>query len=609
MEFFVNKSHIKMPRRPVSQINKQTSTEKPVAGGAFEGFQALDANFLYCPNQFFDVCLPNHSRGTVRLVAYMLRQTLGWLNEHGEPVHEQVSIPYRRLISRAGISRGAIRAAIDEAVEAGFISCIQSGTAKARGDAGQTAKYVLRWDESKRYIKSPKAFSGFYSGEGNRSPIPNAFFDQVVIKEPLSVVKVVGSVLRHTVGYQSRFGGRRKQAPLSYSYIQRYTNIADRTTLSQSLHRAIDVGYVHRIRKGRFDPSACDSDCAAIYAVRWRHEGVASNMPSGKADGDGVQDRFKNPTRNGSTTRPVNRSKNQTKEKTLVNNISKQQQYSSAHPAAANAVQESIRLLRGEGFDEQAASRLALHREPSSIRRQIEWLKHRHPSRNRLGLLRRAIEADWPAPVDVAGEVGAPSPAAEFTRHFYAALAGNTSRPMILPTRSDILAAEECAGRLQSSHADDLGPAGHGRVFGAYVRSHKPPWMSVVSFQQAVRYFGDEFVNKQAKALASQEVLEQKQRQEQYLAEHTPKWHEYLAAKEGEMRAERGDDYARFLAWRRGQRQDLKSARFLLRKQEVVARFDSEQGRLQQFQEFFSDHVLAFEAWDEKFNRHNTSCI
>ena len=36
-------------------------------------FQHLTANFIYCPNQFLDVCLPHSSRGVVRLVGYLLR--------------------------------------------------------------------------------------------------------------------------------------------------------------------------------------------------------------------------------------------------------------------------------------------------------------------------------------------------------------------------------------------------------------------------------------------------------------------------------------------------------------------------------------------------------
>jgi hypothetical protein len=50
----------------------------------FVGFLPLTGNFLYCPNQFFDLCLAHHSRGVVRLVGYLLRRTLGWLDEHGK---------------------------------------------------------------------------------------------------------------------------------------------------------------------------------------------------------------------------------------------------------------------------------------------------------------------------------------------------------------------------------------------------------------------------------------------------------------------------------------------------------------------------------------------
>ena len=52
----------------------------------FQGFEPLTANYVYCPNQFFDVLLPHGSRGCVRLVAYLLRRTLGWLDANGEPI-------------------------------------------------------------------------------------------------------------------------------------------------------------------------------------------------------------------------------------------------------------------------------------------------------------------------------------------------------------------------------------------------------------------------------------------------------------------------------------------------------------------------------------------
>ena len=88
----------------------------------FSGFEHLTANFIYCPNQFFDVCLSHSSRGVVRLVAYLLRRTLGWLDKNGEPIEQDISVSYTELVEHAGISRGAIRPAIDEAIQAGLVS-------------------------------------------------------------------------------------------------------------------------------------------------------------------------------------------------------------------------------------------------------------------------------------------------------------------------------------------------------------------------------------------------------------------------------------------------------------------------------------------------------
>ena len=105
----------------------------------FNGFEHLTANYLYCPNQFFEVCLPNHSRGTVRLVAFMLRKTLGWLDKEGNPIEQNISISYRDLIDEAGISRGAIRKALDEAVAGGFNICIQKGQANKNNQTADPA--------------------------------------------------------------------------------------------------------------------------------------------------------------------------------------------------------------------------------------------------------------------------------------------------------------------------------------------------------------------------------------------------------------------------------------------------------------------------------------
>lgn len=206
---------------------------------------------FYSPNQFFDVCLPNCSRGTVRLVAYLLKRTLGWLDENGNPIEQDVSVSYRQLIAEAGVSRGALRDAIDEAIAGGFIVCTRRGRVNSIESAAEKASFALRWDSGGTYAKDAQSFQGFYAGEGHRSPIPNAFFDRVVRQESLAVTKIVGTVLRHTVGYQNQFGGRRSQAPLSYSYIQQYAAILDRGTVSQAIRQALATGYIRCVEEGR----------------------------------------------------------------------------------------------------------------------------------------------------------------------------------------------------------------------------------------------------------------------------------------------------------------------------------------------------------------------
>jgi hypothetical protein len=155
---------------------------------SFEGFAPPTSNTTYTPNQFFDVCLPHYSRGCVRLVAYLIRKTLGWCDEQGNPQSELHLVSWSDF-QKAGISRSMIRAAIDEAVRGHFIRCLRSPKGKAPGQAAQSGLYELNWDEHSEYIKDPKEFKGFFAGEGNRTYIPNQFFDHVVIHEPLAVVE------------------------------------------------------------------------------------------------------------------------------------------------------------------------------------------------------------------------------------------------------------------------------------------------------------------------------------------------------------------------------------------------------------------------------------
>src|SRR5690349_5002072 len=107
-------------------MNSNRSDQKQKGGFAapFSGFALPTSNTTYTPNQFFDVCLPHYSRGVVRLVGYMIRKTLGWCDEHGNPQHETVSFSYSELEKEAGLSHSMIRLALDEAERGGFIRCL-----------------------------------------------------------------------------------------------------------------------------------------------------------------------------------------------------------------------------------------------------------------------------------------------------------------------------------------------------------------------------------------------------------------------------------------------------------------------------------------------------
>jgi hypothetical protein len=369
-------------------MTSQPSHDRPARkqqSAVFRGFEPLDANYVYCPNQFLDVCLPNCSRGAVRIVAYLLRQTLGWLDEQGNPRQQDIVVTYNDLINKAGVSRGAISAALNEAVAGGFIERCQEASARSAGTAGQSAVYRLRWDATGKYTKQSERFAGFYGGEGHRTPIPNTFFDQVVPCEPLSVVKVVGTVLRYTVGYQNQFGGRRPCAPLSFNRILQYAKLSDRTTLTEAIRKAQDVGYIRCIESGQFSADKSNQR-AATYSVCWLEKARTGD------DGSKIRpeaDQLKKPTSNGSETRPKDRFKNQTSKKTEPNNTLKQQQ------AAA------VDLLLQAGFDRDAAVQLAGESSLEVIENQITWLEARNPRDNRLGMLRKAIQEDWSPPRSV----------------------------------------------------------------------------------------------------------------------------------------------------------------------------------------------------------------
>lgn len=283
-----------------------------------------------------------------------------------------------------------IRSAIDEAIAAHFITCIGKPRPNKAGERAASGLYELKWDERHEYVKDPRRFRGFFAGEGNRTYIPNQFFDRVVPQESLAVLKVVGSIVRFSIGFQNKWGHRRRNVAVSYQHIQNYSRLKDRSTLSQAIESARNANYIERVEEGFFDPDAGRLSRAAVYAVKWLQPAAdESNGRKTRPVETGITERSENQTGNGQKSRPAERSENQTDiEIKQTNKTLKQQE----------TVAAAFSKLRGEGFDTQAARAIASAHTLEGIERQIQWLPSRRVKSNRLGMLRTAIEQDWPEP-------------------------------------------------------------------------------------------------------------------------------------------------------------------------------------------------------------------
>ncbi len=366
---------------------------------AFQGFEPITANFLYCPNQFFDVCLPNCSRGVVRIVAYVLRQTLGWVDEHGDPINEDVTVSYDDLIQKAGVSNGAIGDAIDDAVALGFLRCTQEPKAHAHNQPARNGTYELCWDRTSKYVTDLKSFRGFYASGGNFTTIPNQFFDEILTSEPLSTVKVVGSVIRHTVGYETRTGQRKQVAALSHSFLANYAKISMGRRLNGAIQSALVKRYIQRTTQGVYDSRGREFGKTSEYAIKWRQKDT-SIQSSPKRPVKQSRGNHSKKASEIAPKRPVKKlSKKASNGNTSVNDNNKEQ-------VVAVEFQEAFDLLTqvefdGKRFDGKTCLKLAQSGGLDEIKQQIQWLPYRKANRNPLGMLRSAIEQDWSAPIEI----------------------------------------------------------------------------------------------------------------------------------------------------------------------------------------------------------------
>ena len=580
----------------------------------FLGFPPPTSNTTYTPNQFFDVVLPRSSVGCVRLVAFILRKTLGWVDRDGQPQDEHILVNYNELIEHAGLSRASIKPAIQEAITSRFINCVREGRPKGIHQGAISPLYELRWDEIGQYTTDPEKFQGFYAQEGNRTYIPNLFFDVLIPGEKLSVIRVVGAIIRNTIGWSFRAGHRRQTVDFSFTDLQRRTKISDRHTLSDALQDALKANYIVKVAEGYFDPQAGKSSKPATYGLKWLDSNDLQNIGSKTTPEHSKADRFKNHTGIGSKTTPGSvqkphrdRFKNHTDmEIKQLNNTSKikQQQAATAPIVAAEFLEIYNRLLT-QGFDRPTARRLATSCPQDQILNQINWLEKRSPSKNPLGMLRKAIEENWPPPAQeiIGRPITEDTPGSIFAAHFYAGYHGNSDTPVANPSTNDIETATRFVERLLTVWPDKKQVATWGRKFGQDVQEHQRyNEKAVPSFVSALRAYGDEFFKRHQ---ARREEADRQARQQaatDHQARYEQKWMGYLRQKEKEFKKQRPDDFAEFEQAREEERDKLVNGAWQMNREERLTRFDGEERRLEDFLEFFSEDVLDFWDWDEQLN-------
>lgn len=619
---------------------------------AFHGYAAPTSSTTYTPNQFFDVVLPNASRGCLRLVAYLIRKTLGWSDEHGNPVNAEAHVSYRELIEDAGISRGAIKDAIQEAVDKRFVQCLRFGQPHRPHEEGFSALYSLKWDDTEKYLTKPEEFNGFFSGNGNLTHIPNEFFDYTIPREPLAVVQVIGVIIRTSIGWQSKFGFRRMQTELSFSDIMRRTGINSRTTVSNAIKSAVEGNHIRRVEHGVFDPNAGVASKATVYALRWLDEGCGKPVEKVEATKETQATLFEFDFEDGSKSGPATQFKKQTGKTTVqkvdrsstvqktdrvdssesepdersksgpatvqevdclefnkrtdikttnLNNKSKQQQTEPVAVAGGSSLSLLVGRLIAEGVDPKRAAQLVKDFPAERIVKQLEALPSRKVKTSKTGFLIRAIELDIPnASASKVPESGA----RKLASHFYAELGGNEGEPVSHVADADEDAATSLLEKFPVQLQDN--PAQLGRDFGRYVvKQTAGAKFPIRTLTLAVRSYGDEFLGARRARFETDLRKRAQEKRSEHEKRFEPDYQEYLHAMVAHIQTENPELWSSFETWvsAKIERRRRMSDTMYRRSQEQLA---DPEGRVSFVIEFLSeahpDMVPSFWDWDAKHN-------
>ena len=604
----------------------------PEVSTPFAGFPDFRSNVTFVPIQFFTVVLPHSSRGTSCVVGYVLRRLLGYVDTQGNPTREQLQFSYAELVAATGVSRGAIKAAVAEAVERRFLRRVPTPPAKGRPCAIERVIYALNWDPSDQLTHDPAKFAGFCYPEATfsdepegqqiirrpkvaRKNIPNAFFDYLLPRERKAVIRVVGALLFKSIQWGAG-GERRVPVTCSISELSRLTRLSRRHTHA-AVQAACARGYLEAVDSGCFDPAAGQASRSATYGIRWARNATSASVSQPRTATEGIEGQYKKV--NGEPVQKGERAQDKKvngKEYKKVNGINIKRELkiklkTTAVPAgpatatAPTAAAAGFELLVKTGFDAPTARWLASRHSSEVIERQIEWLPLRGAARNRLGLLRRAIEQDWPkpegAPESAGGKLGR-----LFASHYYAAYHGYTGEAATEPFPKDLELAARFVVRLLALLGNEALIPEWGRRFGRLMRDkHQSDSRAKPNLSTALVLYGDRFLRVLQSEIATRRTAALGKAKEAHERAFLPAYTGYLRHAEIALQEGNAGPYEGFLAARRKLRQLMSSGPFLASAERLLA-FDSDASRLLALADYFHRHpqqpVLSFWEWDRQSN-------
>jgi len=107
----------------------------------FKGFRSLKANFTATPNQYFDKVVGHCHPCVERVVAILIRSTLGWEDPDTGERRLEAELALSDFV-RPELSRNSARTGIAGAIEMGFLIETMPATNHA------PARYALRWEDA-----------------------------------------------------------------------------------------------------------------------------------------------------------------------------------------------------------------------------------------------------------------------------------------------------------------------------------------------------------------------------------------------------------------------------------------------------------------------------